>query len=132
VSLIHVSDLVRGIVMAAEGERSMGQVYFISSKGLYGWKEIGEVARTVLGRSALRIRIPEPGVYVIAAFAELFSLFSSKPALINFEKARDMVQSYWTCDASRAKRDFGYVQKISLEEGISRTVAWYRAQGWLK
>ncbi len=132
VSLIHVTDLVRGIVMAGESERSMGQTYFISSSRLYGWKEIGEVARTALGRGAFRIRIPEAGVYVIAAFAELFSLFSSAPALINFEKARDMVQDYWTCDSSRAKRDFGYEQKVTLEEGISATVAWYRAQGWLK
>ncbi len=49
-------------------------------------------------------------MFVVATFAELFALFSSKPALINFEKARDMVQDYWTCDASRAARDFGFEQ----------------------
>ena len=53
----------------------------------------------------------------IAAFAEFFSLFSSKPALINFEKARDMVQNYWTCDSSKAKRDFGYEQEIDARGG---------------
>ena len=31
-------------------------------------------------------------------------------------------------DVSRAKRHFGYDPKIDFEEGLKRTVAWYRAQ----
>ncbi len=131
VSLVHVSDLVRGFVMAAESSNAVGQTYFIASNGVYGWKEIGEVTRKVLNKSALRIRLPEFAVYIIATFAEFFALFSSKPALINFEKARDMVQDYWTCDSSKAKRDFGYQQEISLEDGIRGTVEWYKTNGWL-
>ena len=132
VSLIHVRDLVRGFVMAAESEKAKGETYFISSTDIYGWKEVGEVTRKVIGRMAVRLRIPEFGVYIVATFAELFSLFSSKPALINYEKARDMVQDFWTCDSAKAKRDFGYEQKISLEEGIQDTIDWYRKQKWLK
>ena len=132
VSLIHVSDLVRGFVLAGESEKGAGQIYFIASKDVYGWKEIGEVTRAVMKKNALRLRIPEFGIYTIAAFAEFLSLFSPKPALINFEKARDMVQDYWTCDSSKAKSDFGYVQQISLEAGIQDTVSWYKAHKWLK
>jgi nucleoside-diphosphate-sugar epimerase len=132
VTLIHVKDLVRGIVMAGESANSIGKTYFIGSKQMYGWKEVGEFTRKALGRGAVTLRVPEAGVYVIAAFAEFFSLFSSKPALINFEKARDMVQDYWTCDSSKAKRDFGYEQEIALEAGINDTIAWCRQQGWLK
>jgi len=131
VSLVHVGDLVRGFLMAAESPKAAGQTYFIASKDVYGWKEIGDITSRIMGKKVFRLRIPEPGVYVIAAFAELFSKFSPKPALINFEKARDMVQNYWTCDSSRAKRDFGYEQEISLEEGIRDTVDWYRKEGWL-
>jgi nucleoside-diphosphate-sugar epimerase len=131
VSLIHVSDLVRGIVLAGEGGRSPGQTYFISSRTVYGWREVGDITQHVLGRRAIRVRIPQLGVYIVSAFAELFALFSPKPALINFEKARDMVQDYWTCDASKAKRDFGFEQEISLEEGIRNTITWCKERGWL-
>jgi nucleoside-diphosphate-sugar epimerase len=131
VSLIHVGDLVRGFVMAAESEKALGQTYFISSSKVYGWREIGEVTRRVLGKSAFRIKIPEAGVYAIAAVSEFFGLFSKKPVLINLEKARDMVQDYWTFDSSKAQRDFGYAQEIPLEEGVRNTVEWYRGKGWL-
>ena len=84
-----------------------------------------------MGNRALRVRLPEAAVFGIAAVAELLALFSSKPALINFEKARDMVQDYWTCDASKARRDFGFEQGISLADGVRNTVEWCRKQGWL-
>ena len=131
VSMIHVSDLVRGCVMAGESTNSIGHTYFISSKNIYGWKEIGDETQHILGRRALRVRLPEAAVFVVAAFAELFALFSSKPALINFEKARDMVQDYWTCDSAKAKRDFGFEQQIPLAEGIRNTVDWYKQHHWL-
>ena len=132
VSLIHVTDLVRGFVMAGESPKASGQTYFITSSEAYGWKEIGDVTREIMGRSALRLRIPEAGIYAIAAFAEFFALFSPQPALINFEKARDMVQDHWTCSGGKAKADFGFEQEIFLEQGIRETVEWYRAQGWIR
>jgi nucleoside-diphosphate-sugar epimerase len=131
VSLIHVGDLVRGVLGAAESEKARGQTYFISSSKVYGWKEVGEVTRSAIGKAAFRIKIPEAGVFAIAGISEFFGLFSTKPVLINIEKARDMVQDYWTCDSSKAQRDFGYTQEIPLEEGIRNTVEWYRSKGWL-
>ncbi len=131
VSMIYIADLVRGIVMAGECERAAGQTYFITSKEVYSWRQIGEATRKAMNRKALRIRLPEFVVYVVAAFAEMGALFSTQPALINFEKARDMVQNFWTCDHSKAKRDFGFEQEISLEEGVRRTVQWYVQEGWL-
>ena len=132
VSLVHVSDLVRGILLAGESTASVGQVYFISSTTVYGWQQIGRITREALGRRAVTVNIPAWGVYTISAFAEFFSLFGSKPALINFEKAKDMVQNYWTCDSGKAKRDFGYEQQIGIEQGIRETLDWYVANGWMK
>lgn len=131
VSMIHVADLVRGMVMAGESSAAVGQTYFITSSRVYSWREIGDATRLAMQRKALRVRIPEFAVFVVAAFAEFAALFSSKPALINFEKAREMVQDYWTCDHTKAKRELGFEQEISLEEGIQRTVDWYRREGWL-
>jgi dihydroflavonol-4-reductase len=131
ISLIHSSDLVRGFVQAAESPKSIGGTYFLSSARPYTWKEVGDCAARVIGKRALRIRLPEPLVYAVAAVAEGLALFSNKAALINFEKARDMVQDYWTCDSTRATQDFGYRQELSLEEGVRNTVQWYRAQGWM-
>src|SRR5512135_830063 len=131
ISLIHSADLVRGILLAGESEKSAGEAYFISSARPYSWKEIGEITARVIGRKVVRARIPEPLIFAIAAASEALALFSKKPALVNLEKARDMVQESWTCDSSKATRDFGYRQELTLEDGIRETIQWYRAHGWL-
>jgi len=130
-SLLHVADLAEGLYLAAISKESSGEIYFISSEKYYNWDEVGKVTSKVLGKKAFRIRIPHFIVFTIAAFAQFFAMFSSKPATLNIEKARDLVQSYWICDTSKAMIELGYRQKVSLEEGIKRTCEWYKKMKWI-
>ncbi len=130
-SLVHVEDLVQGIYLAAISEKAIGQTYFIGTEQYYDWQQIGEVSHRAIGKKAFTIKIPHFTVYTIASAAQFFAMFSSKAATFNLEKARDFVQKAWTCDVSKAVRDLGYHQTVSLEDGIKRTVDWYRAMKWL-
>jgi len=131
VSIIHVKDLVRGIFLSAMTPKSVGEIYFISSEQFYDWKQIGEATKKAFGRGALTIRLPHFLVYAVAVVAEFFSLFSKKAATFNIEKARDFVQKYWICSVEKAKRDLGFRQEISLEDGIKQTIDWYKKVNWL-
>lgn len=130
ISLIHVKDLVKGFYLAAINKNSAGETYFITSEKFYSWKEVGEATSAVFGKKPLRIKVPHFLVYFIAAIAQFFSYFSSKPATLNIEKAHDLVQKAWTCDASKAIKELGYKQEISLEEGIRQTIDWYKEMKW--
>jgi len=130
VSLIHVRDLVEGIHLASISDKSVGQIYFISSEEFYTWEQIGSITSKVLNKNPFKIKVPHTIVYTIAGIAQFFSMFSSKAATLNIEKARDLVQNSWTCDPGKAKRDLGYRQKISIEEGIKRTCDWYKEMKW--
>jgi dihydroflavonol-4-reductase len=131
VSLIHVCDLVRGFYLAATNDKSSGQTYFISSEHYYTWDEVGAATSKVLNKKALKVKVPHFVVYFIAAIAQFFAMFSSKPATLNIEKARDLVQHSWTCDTSKAIKELGYRQQISIEEGIERTCNWYKEMKWI-
>lgn len=131
-SLVHVEDLVEGHYLAAVSQNSTGQTYFItSSQEQYDWDQIGGVIAKAMGKKAITLRIPHFLVYTVAAVAEFFALFSSKAATFNIEKARDFVQQYWTCDITKAVNEIGFVPKVSLEDGMTRTVEWYRKMKWL-
>ncbi|MFO7444910.1 MAG: NAD(P)-dependent oxidoreductase [Ignavibacteriaceae bacterium] len=131
VSLIHVRDLVKGFYLAALSDKAIGQTYFISSEKPYTWKEVGDITSRILNKKPFKVKVPHFMVYTIASIAQFFSMFSSKPATLNLEKARDLVQHSWTCDTTRATRDFGYKQEISLEDGIKRTCDWYKQMKWI-
>lgn len=130
-SLLHVADLAEGLYLAAISEKANGQIYFISSEKFYTWNEVGAITSKVLNKKAIRIRIPHFLVFIIAAIAQFFAKFTSKPATLNIEKAKDLIQRYWICDTSKAMRELGYRQKISVEEGIKRTCEWYKKMKWI-
>ena len=130
-SLIHVADLVEGFYLAATSDKSIGEVYFISSEKFYTWDQINSITSTVLNKKAIKILVPHFLVYTIAAIAQFFSLFSSQAATLNLEKAKDLVQHAWICDTSKAIRDLGYRQSVSIEDGIKRTCNWYKENNWI-
>ena len=123
--------MVDGFYKAALSEKAVGEIYFISSETFYNWDEINKITAEVLGKKAIRIKVPHFMVYSIAAIAQFFSLFSSKAATLNLEKAKDLTQHAWICDTSKAMRDFGYKQNVSIEEGIKRTCKWYKKMKWI-
>lgn len=132
VSLIHVVDLSEGFYLAATSEAAIGQLYYISSEKPVTWEEVGNITSRVLNKKPLKVKVPHTIVFIIAAIAQFFSLFSKQAATLNIEKAKDITQSAWICDTSKAIKELGYRQKISLEEGIERTCNWYKEMGWIK
>ena len=131
ISLIHVKDLVEGFHLASINEKAIGETYFISSENYYTWDEVGNVTSNVMQRKPFKVAVPHTIVYTVAAIAQFLSLFSNKPATLNLEKARDITQNAWICDTSKAMCDLGYRQQITLEDGIKRTVNWYKQMKWL-
>src|SRR3972149_387756 len=131
VSLIHVNDVVRGLYLSATSQKATGQTYFITSQKYYTWKEVGDATSKVMNKKPFKVKVPHFVVYIIAAIAQFLSLFSSKAATLNIEKAKDITQPAWISDYKKAFKDFGFKQEISIEEGIKRTVDWYKKMRWL-
>lgn len=131
ISLVHVADLVRGILLAAENPAGKGKTYFISSEKFYTWEEIGEITKKVMNKKPIHVKVPHSIVYFIAAIAQFFALFSNKPATLNIEKARDITRHAWICSTEKAIKELEYHQEITIDEGIRRTVSWYKEKGWL-
>ncbi len=131
VSLAHCHDIVSGILLAGESEKSNGEIYFLGSEQFYTWSEIGFVTRKVMNRKTLRIRVPKPLVFVVGGISEIASKFKEKPSVLNFEKSYDLIQDNWCCDISKAKKDLDYKQEVTLSDGIKETVQWYLDNKWM-
>lgn len=131
-SMIHVDELIGGILLALDSEAAAGQDYFITSPRGYAWEEVIEAARPVLGfRRLMRINLPKPLVFALGALLVGVAKMTGKPALINRDKANELVQDYWVCSPEKAERDLGFTASIPLNEGVAKTLRWYQSEGWL-
>jgi nucleoside-diphosphate-sugar epimerase len=108
-SLIHVKDLVRGIMIAAEHKNAVGKSYFITSPQPYSWKEVSQTTLKILQKRGIKIPVPVTLIKSVAFISEGISNITKKPALVNNQKVIEMEQDFWTCSPEKAKK----VKKIN-------------------
>jgi len=110
----------------------VGNTYFITAPRPYGWDDVIAAARPVLGFTRLlRVRLPEPLVFGLGTVLGAAAGLTGKPALLNKDKANELVQDYWVCCPEKAERELGFVAGTTLTEGIVTTLQWYQRKGWL-
>ena len=131
-SLVHVRDLVAGMIQAAESPAATGKTYFLGGDEPLSWGQIRDAAARNVDRSVYTVQIPPLLVPAVGAGSEAWGLITGKYPPLNREKAREIVEACTACDSSRAVQDFGYTPSTDLEEGFRETIEWYREHGWLK
>ncbi len=127
-SLVYIDDLISGIIIAAETERSAGQVYFISDCREYTNEEVAYEISRVLDRPVTKVRIP---MSVMPFLASIGERLGRGPTIFNRDKVRELRYRYWVCDCSKAVRELGFRPRVSLKEGLKWTADWYRINRWL-
>lgn len=132
VSLIHVTDLARGIVQAARSEATVNETYFLTNDEFYHWDYISHVFKVQLNKLFyMKIKIPDPVVMSIGILNEkIFGLFGVHPKF-DRDKAIDFTRQFWICSADKAKRDFDFRQHLSFEDAVKLTFEWYKENKWL-
>lgn len=131
-TFIYVEDLARAVYDALE-KAPTGEVYNISEPRSYTQKEFRRIsAREVGKRFVIPVRVPVWGLKVVSWVAEKIGMLRMKPSTLNSDKYHIMKQRNWNVDVTKAKRDFGFNPEVTLAEGVGKSVAWYKTEGWLK
>jgi len=130
-NLVHVSDVVDGIVRAAEHPAALGRVFHIGSADNYSCETIcGAIAETQ-GMHPIVFYLPEALVYLAGLAGECTGRLLDREVFLNTQKVRETVQKAWTCSIERARAWIGYQPRIELAPGIRATYEWYRGNAWM-
>jgi len=129
-SLVHVLDLVRGMVELAESDATIGETYFVGARG-YSWDEVRQAMERALGRRSFRLPVPGTLIGAAGALAEAAGRVTGSLPPLTRDKA-EAAKHTWICASSKAEAAVGYAPQVGLGEGMAETVAWYREAGWLR
>jgi len=130
-NFLYVKDAVEGIVLAAEKEKAAGETYYIAGESGYTWREFAETAAQVMRRRVVVVSVPGMAVRALGAANSVGTALTGRARMLDWQKAHEILQPYWLCDISKAKRELGYRPRYSLEEGLAETIEWYRREGWI-
>lgn len=130
-SLVHVADLVQGMMAAAEMSAAVGETFFLGGEMFYSWRDLKEATMAALGRKAITVSVPPTLIGMLGAVVE--EVFRPAGILPPFhrEKAREIRYACKMCSIDKARRLLDYSPAVSLKQGVADAIAWYRAQGWL-
>ncbi len=132
VDAIYGPDLADAVAALLEVGRPAEPCYYVSDPlGPYSWNDLLSALSDVAGR---RLLIPSvaPGVFHgIARCSEWWAKLSRSEPMLDRTRVLEMRQAAWLCDATALTRDTGWQARTALQTGLTETMLWYRAQGWV-
>jgi len=130
-SMIHVADLARAIVQAAESPNvKSGDVFYVASDEIVPWSKLVDEISHHLGRKPRRITVPLGILGSIARFLTFVSKATGRGFMLNDDKMNEIRPSRWTCAVDQARDTFGFRPEFYLTNGIKDTIDWYQRNGW--
>jgi dihydroflavonol-4-reductase len=138
-SLIHVADLVEGLLLVAEkGERLHpnglpGQgVYFMATEDELTYTELGQAMAIALGKKrATVVHLPGPLVKLVGLCGDAMTWIRQRPAWVNSDKMSEALAGSWMCSSAKARTQLGWSPAATLAKRLYETAQWYRQDGWL-
>lgn len=130
ISLIHVEDLVRGVMAAAEKGRA-GETYFLTHPTPVDAYDLPQLFGDALGRKVRILRVPVPVLKAAAAVSETWGRVMGNMPVFNRDKVKELTAAGWVCDWEKAQREISFKADLGLADGLLETARWYREQRWL-
>jgi len=131
-SWIYATDCADACVCAIDADVPSGSTFFVDDgNAAIDQKELCADAERALGRRALiRGSIPVPVLMAIARGVEIFGRVTNRAVMLTPEKANMLLQ-HWVCSSEETRTALGWQPQVGWQEGLDRTVKWYRENGWL-
>jgi nucleoside-diphosphate-sugar epimerase len=128
--LTYVEDLAEGFRLCGEVPAAAGRTYILAGGEVTTLNElVGRIAAAA-GVRPPALRLPVWPVWLAGAACEAVCVpLGLEPPL--YRRRVDFFTKSRAFDIARARAELGYAPQVGLDEGIRRTLAWYREQGWL-
>jgi nucleoside-diphosphate-sugar epimerase len=127
---IHINDLLRVIDRAVDA-RAFGETLFVGHPRPVTTRELLDHLRAAVGRRAPIVRVPDPVLGVAASFGDVIGRLRGRRLIIDRARYAELSGPGFVCSVERLRDRLGIVAAIDLPEGLARTAAWYRSEGWL-
>jgi nucleoside-diphosphate-sugar epimerase len=128
--LTHIDDLVEGFRLAATVPRAAGRTYILAGGEVTTLNELVRIIGAEAGVPGELWHLPVWPFWMAGAACEaICAPFGIEPPL--YRRRVDFFTKSRAFDITRARTELDFRPRVTLRDGIRRTLEWYRAEGWL-
>jgi nucleoside-diphosphate-sugar epimerase len=128
--MVYVDDLIEGFRLAAEAPIAAGRTYIMAGNETPTLKELVNEIAEVADVATPRFRFPVWPFWLAGALCEAACVPLGIEPPIFRRRVKFFTSNRWF-DISRARDELGFAPKVSLYDGIRRTLESYRQLGWV-
>ncbi len=128
--MVYLDDLVDATMLCAESSAARGQVFIVAGDTATTTAELVAKVASALGMRPPRKRLPLWPLQIAAPICQrLCRLIDIEPPL--YPRRLEFFTDDRAFDITQARWILGFAPRVSLDEGIRRTMQWYEERGLL-
>jgi len=128
--LTFVTDVAEGLRLCGETPGAAGRTYIIAGGEVTTLNQLVAAIAREAGVTPPSLHLPVWPFWLAGALCEAVCVpLRVEPPL--YRRRVDFFTKSRAFDISRARQELGFAPAVSLQEGIRRTLAWYREHGWI-
>ncbi len=124
-SMVHVEDVVRAAILAAENPEAAGQIYIVTDGVSYSTRQIYDWIRTALGKPRVNWAIPLGFLKGLAKVGDAVSRIIGRHLPFDSEALEKLTGSAWYSSA-KIQRELGFRAENTLQQCIPDIVRFLK------
>jgi 2-alkyl-3-oxoalkanoate reductase len=130
-SLVFAPDLAQAMVTALDTTVAAGRIVNVAAPGFLTARQLTDAIARQLGVRPFTPTLPAASLLPVCAAFSGWSRLTGRPHILSLEKYAELTAPGWVCRVDRLEAELGFTCPTSIEDGIARSIEWYRAHGWL-
>lgn len=127
---VFIDDLTTGLARCRTADLAPGEIITIAGDEIVTIEDLCSRIARAIEVPLTRLHVPREPLRTVARLLEVAFKAVGREAPLTRAKV-DFFLKHRAYDTAKAKRLLGFAPLVRLDEGLPRTISWYRAQGWL-
>ncbi|MEA3240166.1 MAG: NAD-dependent epimerase/dehydratase family protein [Pseudomonadota bacterium] len=125
-SMLYVDDLAAAIQSFLEQPEWSQTIYELhdGQPGGYSWDEVVVLFSRLRAKKLIKLHLPLSLLSLSANMNQFISRLTGKQPMLTPGKIRELRHPDWVCDNQAITEKIGWQPKVSLGEGLQRTMKW--------
>jgi dihydroflavonol-4-reductase len=130
-TLVYVEDLATAIVSMLTQSQASRETFFVGSPEIVTSAELARCVAAQSGTWSIPLPLPNSVLWLACQWSGFLSQLTGKASVLGPQKYSELKAPGWVCDVSKLKGAIGWECRTALNEGVTKTRAWYVSHGWL-
>ncbi len=126
-SMVHVKDVARAAILAAESPKANVQSYIVTDCRPYSTREIYSLMSVALGRREPRLSIPKMALHASARIGDVIGRLRGRRFVFDSDALEKLASSAWY-SSKKIETELGFRPEYDLEKALPEMIATLRGE----